>query len=413
MVFANARCCDYRGEKLQCIQVKNGRIQNIAPNLESLTLEENEEVINADSKLLMPAFIDLNIYPKARTLSRKSLSTLSLKALRGGFSTLLLLPQTSPTIDSEAIIELVKSIDSTLEAHILPSIKPTFIDSERVKLTDISKLYTAGAQAIAFESDIEGNLLLRISQYAKMLKIPLICFAQNASLAQGVVSEGEFASRLGLPSISEKAQNIEVVKMCEMLLGSEVEVVFSALSEPRSLEIVNQYKAQGLRAHAEVSLHHLILNESACEDYNTAGKINPPLLCESKRLELLDALQNDKIDVLTSLQCADFNSQKDQVFELASFGIDSIAYGFSLAYSKLVKPNILNLSTLSRFFSHNPAKILGLENGSLEVGKKADFMIIDTESSVRVDDTFSPYNGETLSGRVSALYADSKLHTLE
>ncbi|WP_066388244.1 amidohydrolase family protein [Helicobacter himalayensis] len=413
MIFANARCCDYQGEKTQCIQVKNGCIQSIAPNLESLTLEENEEVIDIDSKLLMPAFIDLNIYPKARTLSRKSLSTLSLKALKGGFSTLLLLPQTSPTIDSEAIIELVKSIDSTLEAHILPSIKPTFIDSERVKLTDISKLYTAGAQAIAFESDIEGNLLLRISQYAKMLKIPLICFAQNASLAQGVVSEGEFASRLGLPSISEKAQNIEVVKICEMLLGSEIEVVFSALSEPRSLEIVNQYKAQGLRAHTEVSLHHLILNESVCEDYNTAGKINPPLLCESKRLELLDALQNDKIDVLTSLQCADFNSQKDQVFELASFGIDSIAYGFSLAYSKLIKPNILSLSALSRLFSHNPAKILGLENGSLEVGKKADFMIVDTESSVRVDDIFSPYNGEILSGKISALYADSKLHTLE
>lgn len=412
MIFANAMGCDHKQYQQMCIKVQDGVITQITRALHEMSNVDSHQIIDVDSKLLMPSFIDCNVYPKGRTLSRKTLTSLSQKALKGGYGTLLLLPDTLPVIDSEAIVELVKSVDKDLEVHILPCIKPTSPNEDKLKLTDISKLYGNGARGIYLQSDIEGNLILRIAQYAKMLQTPLICFAQNTSLAQGVINEGSFAAKLGLPTIHHKAQSIEVAKICEMLLHQDVEVLFSAIGLPRCIEVIQSYKQQGLRAHIEVSLHHLILNEMICDDYNTAGKLNPPLPNEQQRQALLQSLCNGHIDVLTSLQCADFNSQKDQVFELASFGIDSIAYGFALAYDRIFKPHNLSLSLLSKLCSYNPAQILGLESGALEVGKKADFMIVDLTKHTSVQDSFSPYYGTELESQVVMMYRDSQLYEI-
>lgn len=413
MIFANAMGCDHKRYQKMCLKVQDGVITQITDELAQMSDVGAHQIIDVDSKLLMPSFIDCNVYPKGRTLSRKTLTSLSQKALRGGYGTLLLLPDTTPVIDSEAIVELIKSVDKDLEVHILPCIKPIFSNEGKPKLTDVSKLYTNGARGIYFQSDIEGNLILRIAQYAKMLKTPLICFAQDSSLAQGVINEGALAAKLGLPTISHKSQSIEVAKICEMLLAQEVEVLFSAIGLPRCIEIIQSYKHQGLRAHTEVSLHHLILSEQVCDDYNTAGKLNPPLPSQSARQGLLEALGNGAIDVLTSLQCADFNSQKDQVFELASFGIDSIAYGFALAYDRLFKPHNLSLSLLSKLCSHNPAQILGLDSGALEVGKKADFMVVDLAGRTPITDSFSPYCGAELESKVVMMYRDSQLYEID
>ena len=413
MIFANAMGCDHKRYQRMCLKVQDGVITQITSELSQMSDVDSHQIVDVDSKLLIPSFIDCNVYPKGRTLSRKTLTSLSQKALKGGYGTLLLLPDTLPVIDSEAIVELVKSVDKDLEVHILPCIKPISCDDDKLKLTDVSKLYGNGARGIYFQSDIEGNLILRIAQYAKMLKTPLICFAQDISLAQGVINEGALAAKLGLPTIHHKSQSIEVAKICEMLLHQEVEVLFSAIGLPRCIEIIQSYKQQGLRAYTEVSLHHLVLDETICDDYNTAGKLNPPLPNKSQRKALVDSLQSGQIDVLTSLQCADFNSQKDQVFELASFGIDSIAYGFALAYDRLFKPHNLSLSLLSKLCSYNPAQILGLDSGSLEVGKRADFMVVDLARETFINDSFSPYYGAKLESKVVMMYRDSQLYEID
>lgn len=413
MIIKDATMCDYRGSKKGCLKVENGIIAEVAQNLSDIKDYQAHDIYDANGKLLMPALIDIGVYPKAKTLSRKNLTSLSQKALAGGFSTLLLLPQSTPAIDSEAIVELVKSLDSSTQVHFIPSIKPTITqNATSVKLSDISRLYDNGARCIYTNSDISGNMLVRIAQYAKMLQTPVICLPQEDSLSQGVLFEGEFAGRLGLPMISYKSQNSEVAKICEMFVDCDITVLFNAICLPRSVDIIQSYKSKGLQACTQVSLHHLILDEEVCDDYNTSGKITPPLLAESLRLELLENLKAGKIDVLSTLQCANFNSQKDQVFELAEFGIDCIGFGFALAYDKIFKAHNLSLSTLSNLFSYNPAKILGLNRGSLEVGVEAEFIIVNEDSYTIIEDSFSPYNGEKLCSKVEKIYCGGILHEL-
>ncbi|MGX3098235.1 amidohydrolase family protein [Helicobacter sp. 23-1046] len=416
MIIKDATMCDYRGSKKGCLKVENGIIAEVTQNLNEIKEYQTHEIYEANGKLLMPALIDIGVYPKAKTLSRNNLTTLSKKALNGGFSTLLLFPQSTPAIDNEAIVELVKSLDIATQVHFIPSIKPTITQNSDSasphKLSDISRLYDNGARCICTNSDIDGNMLIRIAQYAKMLQTPIICLPKESSLSQGVLFEGEFAGKLGLPMISYKSQSTEVAKICEMFVDCDITLLLNAVCLPRSVDIIQSYKAQGLKVHTQVSLHHLILNEEVCDNYNTAGKITPPLLPENLRVALLENLKGGKIDVLSTLQCANFNSQKDQVFELAESGIDCIAFGFALAYDRIFKAHNIELSVLSALFSHNPARILGLNRGSLEVGAEAEFIIVNEDSHTLIEDSFSPYNGVKLRSKVEKIYCNGTMHEL-
>ncbi|TLD82222.1 metal-dependent hydrolase [Helicobacter sp. MIT 05-5293] len=408
MLFKDATLCDYRGSKKADLRIKEGLITEIG----TLTAESDEEVFSCQNKLLMPAIIDLNVMPKSALLSRKMLLSLAQKALKGGVGSVLLSPFTTPSCDESRSIELIKNIDKETAIHLIPSINPL---DEHNKLSNISILSAGGAQAISSYSDIDANLLMRIAQYAQMIQIPLMCFCQDRTLSDGVINEGILATTLGLPSIPPYSQTKEVAKICEMLRDMPLQIVFNALAYPRSLEILSTIKTTNPKAHfySQVSIHHLILDESLCDNYNTTAKINPPLVSKQDQKKLLKALELGEIDLLTSLQCADFNSNKDQVFELASFGIDAISDYFSLFFTHLYLPQHLSLENFSKLASHTPAQILNLNQGSLEVGKNAELMLIDTQASYQITDSFSPYYQQTLQSVVTHLFTQNQLYNTQ
>ncbi|WP_300958051.1 amidohydrolase family protein, partial [uncultured Helicobacter sp.] len=163
--------------------------------------------------------------------------------------------------------------------------------------------------------------------------------------------------------------------------------------------------------YTQTSIHHLLLDESLCENYNTAAKINPPLVDKSSLAQILSLLQKGQVSTLTSLQCADFKSKKDQVFEMASFGIDALEIYFSLLYTYLHKANNIPLPLISQLTSYIPAQILNLNKGVLAEGKIAELIIINPNESFVFNDTFSPYDGQELYGKVEALFSLQTLHT--
>ena len=368
------------------IQIKNNIITKIDSNL------IDDEVIDCKNKTILPQFIDLNVYPKNKSLSRKNLESLAKKAKDGGVGILTLHSDTSPKIDNEMILEFIKSINKELEISIYPLISST---NNENKLVDISILHSMGGIGVNLQSNQSPNTIDKIAKYAKMLDIPVFVNA-NDNLG-GVINYGEMSAKLGLSARNPLSEIKEVAKILEVAIFYQIKVIFQAITEIRSIDLINEAKKHNPNIFCEVSIHHLLLNDGACDNYNTLAKLDPPLKDKKTQESLIESLKNNKIDLLTSMQCACYKSLKEQVFEQAEYGIDAINSYFSLIYTHLIKTNIIDLQTISKICANNPATLLNLNCGEIKIGKEAKLMIIDLDSSNTIED--SPYHKD-LFGRV-------------
>lgn len=414
MLLKNALLCDALKECKADLRVdeERGIISEIGENLAP---KSAESVLECSGKVILPALIDM-AYPKNQVLSRKNLESLTQKALRGGVGSLLLRPESTPRIDHAAIIELVSSLDSSLSVHFLPSLAPTTLESpeSKPKIAEVASLIFSGARAIYLESsaqNIDGYTLYKIAQYAQMLQIPIIASPQEPSLSEGVMNESQVSAQLGLPAIPPLAQTMQVAKLCELARYSGTKWVFDVISEVESLRIIECFKQMGAQILAQTSLHHLILSDEHCAAFDTRFKLFPPLKDPATR-EKLRAHLDSGISLLTCLQSDSYKSKKDQVFESASFGINALEHYFSLGFSYLVKSNLITLQRFSELTSYAQARLLSLPKGALEVGLDADLIIVDLQESFCVEDTFSPYNGERLSGVVTQVLLGGKIKSL-
>lgn len=414
MLLKNGVLCDALKECKADLRVdeERGIISEIGENLAP---KSAESVLECSGKVILPALIDM-AYPKNQVLSRKNLESLTQKALRGGVGSLLLRPESTPRIDHAAIIELVSSLDSSLSVHFLPSLAPTTLESpeSKPKIAEVTSLIFSGARAIYLESsaqNIDGYTLYKIAQYAQMLQIPIIASPQEPSLSEGVMNESQVSAQLGLPAIPPLAQTMQVAKLCELARYSGTKWVFDVISEVESLRIIECFKQMGAQILAQTSLHHLILSDEHCAAFDTRFKLFPPLKDPATR-EKLRAHLDSGISLLTCLQSDSYKSKKDQVFESASFGINALEHYFSLGFSYLVKSNLITLQRFSELTSYAQARLLSLPKGALEVGLDADLIIVDLQESFCVEDTFSPYNGERLSGVVTQVLLGGKIKSL-
>lgn len=414
MLLKNALLCDALKECKADLRVDEGRgiISEIGENLAP---KSAESVLECSGKVILPALIDM-AYPKNQVLSRKNLESLTQKALRGGVGSLLLRPESTPRIDHAAIIELVSSLDSSLSVHFLPSLAPTTLQSpeSKPKIAEVASLIFSGARAIYLESsaqNIDGYTLYKIAQYAQMLQIPIIASPQEPSLSEGVMNESQVSAQLGLPAIPPLAQTMQVAKLCELARYSGTKWVFDVISEIESLQTIAHFTQMGAQILAQTSLHHLILSDEHCAAFDTRFKLFPPLKDPATR-EQLRAHLDSGISLLTCLQSDSYKSKKDQVFESASFGINALEHYFSLGFSYLVKSNLITLQRFSELTSYAQARLLSLPKGALEVGLDADLIIVDLQESFCVEDTFSPYNGERLSGVVTQVLLGGKIKSL-
>lgn len=414
MLLKNALLCDALKECKADLRVDEGRgiISEIGENLAP---QSAESVLECSGKVILPALIDM-AYPKNQVLSRKNLESLTQKALRGGVGSLLLRPESTPRIDHAAIIELVSSLDSSLSVHFLPSLAPTTLESpeSKPKIAEVASLIASGARAIYLESsaqNIDGYTLYKIAQYAQMLQVPIIASPQEPSLSEGVMNESQVSAQLGLPAIPPLAQTMQVAKLCELARYSGTKWVFDVISEVESLQTIAHFTQMGAQILAQTSLHHLILSDEHCAAFDTRFKLFPPLKDPATR-EKLRAHLDSGISLLTCLQSDSYKSKKDQVFESASFGINALEHYFSLGFSYLVKSNLITLQRFSELTSYAQARLLSLPKGALEVGLDADLIIVDLQESFCVEDTFSPYNGERLSGVVTQVLLGGKIKSL-
>ncbi|EAL4539608.1 dihydroorotase [Campylobacter upsaliensis] len=375
MIIKNAKIY---GKELKDLEISQGLIQKIGENL------QGEEIFDAKGLTLLPSFIDLCVYLKNDKFSLNHLDLLEKECLKGGISTILL--RDVMDFDEETFILFLQNL-SHRTLQIFSSVKV------KEPLKNIASMINQGAVALELESKLNANILKIAMQYALMKKVPIFAKCLNEDFDDnGVMNDCLLSSKLGLIGMSEVAESSEVAKLKEIAAFYQSEVIYDCLSLARSLKIATDETIL-------VSIHHLIKNENACENFNTAAKIKPPLRSEEDRAFLQNALKKGKIRFLSAMHCPKSSNLKDLAFDEAAFGIHSICEYVSLCYSFLVQNDFISWEKLCEVTSLNPAKFLKLNSGEIKEGKEANLILFDENVSTKAP-LNSLYSKDTLKGEV-------------
>ncbi|WP_270991537.1 amidohydrolase family protein [Campylobacter upsaliensis] len=375
MIIKNAKIY---GKELKDLEISQGLIQKIGENL------QGDEIFDAKGLTLLPSFIDLCVYLKNDKFSLNHLDLLEKECLKGGVSTILL--RDVMDFDEETFILFLQNL-SHRTLQIFSSVKV------KEPLKNIASMINQGAVALELESKLNANILKIAMQYALMKKVPIFAKCLNEDFDDnGVMNDCLLSSKLGLIGMSEVAESSEVAKLKEIAAFYQSEVIYDCLSLARSLKIATDETIL-------VSIHHLIKNENACENFNTAAKIKPPLRSEEDRAFLQNALKKGKIRFLSAMHCPKSSNLKDLAFDEAAFGIHSICEYISLCYSFLVQNAFISWEKLCEATSLNPAKFLKLNSGEIKEGKEANLILFDENVSTKAP-LNSLYSKDTLKGEV-------------
>jgi dihydroorotase len=393
MIIKGAIICDINGERHSDVRIEEGVITQIGENL------GGDEIINAEGCYVIPGLIDTDVRLKDSQLNRTNLEKLSRRALSGGVTTAVLASDSTPRIDNEITLEFVQQHRNSNNGATIETTVSALSDSG--VLSNIAIMLKKGCVAVHTSTIQDYNLINRIAQYLKMADKALFYKAEDKSLFEsGVISDGAVASQLGLPGISPMSEVVHIASMIEIARHFGIKIVFKSVSEPRSIELIAQARKEAIEVECEVAIHHLFKNDTACLGFDTDAKINPPLVNETKRLTLIDALKRGDIHSLTSLHQPNSDVKKDITFYDANVGTTSIAEYLPLAYTYLIKNKIIDMAKLIDLTSRTPAEHIGIKAGEIAVGSSVDCILFDPSQTTQVPHHHSLYKNETLNGKV-------------
>ncbi|TXM68890.1 dihydroorotase [Methylobacterium sp. WL120] len=363
------------------VLIRDGRIADVAWGAAPGT-PEGAKAINCGGHVLAPGLIDMRAFvgePGAE--HRETLASASAAAAAGGVTTLVCMPDTNPVIDGPAIVDFVlRRARDTACVNVLPAAAITKGLAGQ-EMTEFGLLQEAGAVAFTdgLRAVTHAQVMRRAMTYARDFGALLMQHVEEPDLVgEGVMNEGELASRLGLMGIPREAETMMLERDLRLVRLTGARYHAAMISCADSVEIVRRAKADGLPVTCGASVNNLVLNEGDIGHYRTFCKLSPPLRGEADRQALAAALNEGVIDVVVS----DHNPQDVETKRLpfaeaadGALGIETLL-GASL---RLVRAGDVSLARLLAALSANPARILGREAGRLAVGAPADLVLIDPD----------------------------------
>jgi dihydroorotase len=398
------------------ILIEDTKITKVAPGIKV----NGEQTIDATGKIIMPGIVDMHVH--LREPGREDKETVASgtrAAIHGGVTSMLAMPNTLSTIDCPENVKLLKEIIAkTACANVFITAAITH-GRQGKKLTDIAKLKKAGAIAVSDDGNSvdEQKLMLAALRKAKELKIPATCHCEDKAFSgDGVVNLGFTSTRLGLRGISKESEYTRVKRDIELAEKATAPIHIAHVSCLESVEIIAKAKKKGIKVTCETAPHYFALDEEAVLGYDTNKKMNPPLRSKADVAAIKRGLAEGVIDVIASDHAPHTENEKEIEFDRAEFGVIGLETILAVSITELLMPKVLNIAELCRKLTCNPAKILGIDRGTLGIGKDADIIIIDPnkEWTVKKEGFFSKsrnsaFLGRTLKGTVEYTICGGKI----
>ena len=347
--------------------------------------------IDVTGRIVCPGFVDMHVHLRDPGQEHKEvIETGTRAAAAGGFTSVACMPNTEPRNDTLAVTEYVVAEARRKGAVNVFPIGCISKGSAGEELAEIGDMVRAGAVAVSDDGQpVSNSYLMRMAlEYTRIFGIPVIDHCEDPSLsAGGVMNEGYAATLLGLRGMPPAAESIAVARDLALAAMTGGRLHLAHVSTRLSLEEIRRARRQGVQATCEVTPHHLVLTEQAVVEsqYDPNTKMNPPLRSEEDRQALLDGLQDGTIDAIASDHAPHHADEKLLEFDAAAFGIVGLETAVPLVMDRLVRAGIIDMKRMVELMAVNPARILGLEKGTLREGADADITVLDPDQVRTVD----------------------------
>lgn len=415
------------------VKIEEDKIAEIGKNLKA---DKTDRVIEAKGCYVMPGFIDMHVHFRDPGFEQKEdIFTGMAAAAHGGYTTVLTMPNTKPVVDNADVVEYVhKKAESGHCIHVL-QVGAVTKGQKGQELADIKGMVEAGIPAISedgksvMNAEIYREGMLEAAKYG----IPVLAHCEDINMVHGgVMNADEKAKELGMPGITNSVEDVIIARDIVLSKETGARLHLCHCSTEDSVKMVKLAKEEGLKVSAEVCPHHFTLTSDDIKkfvpqiengiliphetDADTNYKMNPPLRMKKDVEALKEGLRDNIMDVISTDHAPHTFDDKNTSMKKAPFGIVGLETAACLTYTELVLGGYLTPMQMAEKMSYNPAKIIGIDKGDIQKGKKADVVIFDPKETYKIDkNTFAskgrntPFDGREVTGRVKVTICDGNI----